>query len=99
MFLGKLDFRPNADAMRWFVNDVFESLGREVPGSQLFAVGAAPPDWLIRVGQHDQRVAVTGYVPDERPYLDRCAALVLPLRVGGGSAFNERQGQYCKCCQ
>jgi hypothetical protein len=21
------------------------------------------------------------------------------LRVGGGSAFNERQGQYCKCCQ
>jgi len=52
---------------------------------RLFAVGAAPPEWLVRVGQHDERVAVTGYVQNERPYLERCAALILPLRVGGGS--------------
>ena len=31
------------------------------------------------------RVAVTGYVEDERRYLTRCAALVLPVRTGGGS--------------
>jgi glycosyltransferase involved in cell wall biosynthesis len=28
---------------------------------------------------------VTGSVSDERPYLARCAALILPLRTGGGS--------------
>ena len=56
-----------------------------VPQARLFAVGASPPAWLVRAGQHDDRVAVTGYVADERPYLDRCAALILPLRFGGGS--------------
>jgi glycosyltransferase involved in cell wall biosynthesis len=56
-----------------------------VPQARLFAVGAAPPAWLVRIGQHDDRLAVTGYVEDERPYLERCAALVLPMRTGAGS--------------
>jgi glycosyltransferase involved in cell wall biosynthesis len=81
LFLGKLDFRPNAEALAWFVETVLPQLA-EV---RLFAVGAAPPGWLVKAGQHDDRVAVTGYVADERSYLARCAALVLPLQVGGGS--------------
>jgi glycosyltransferase involved in cell wall biosynthesis len=52
---------------------------------RLFAVGGTPPEWLVGTGQHDSRVAVTGYVDDERRYLARCGALVLPLRSGGGS--------------
>jgi glycosyltransferase involved in cell wall biosynthesis len=81
LFLGKFDFRPNAEALAWFIREV-------LPGgdaSRLFAVGGAPPKWLVRSGQRDQRIAVTGYVPDERPYLARCAALVLPVWTGGGS--------------
>jgi glycosyltransferase involved in cell wall biosynthesis len=81
LFLGKLDFRANTEALRWFVNDVLPGL----PTTRLFAVGGAPPAWLIDAGQHDDRIAVTGYVDDERPYLARCAALVLPFKTGGGS--------------
>jgi glycosyltransferase involved in cell wall biosynthesis len=85
LFLGKLDFRPNAEAVGWFVHDVLPSLVEAVPELRLFAVGASPPGWLVGTGQHDDRVAVTGYVDDERPYLNRCAALILPLRTAGGS--------------
>jgi glycosyltransferase involved in cell wall biosynthesis len=85
LFLGKLDFRPNAEAVGWFVRDVLRPLAALVPQARLFAVGAAPPAWLVRIGQHDDRLAVTGYVEDERPYLERCAALVLPMRTGAGS--------------
>ena len=60
-------------------------LFERVPAARLFAVGASPPRWLVEAGQHDDRIAVTGYVGDERPYLARCAALVLPLRTGGGT--------------
>jgi glycosyltransferase involved in cell wall biosynthesis len=81
LFLGKLDFRPNAEAVRWFLENVL-SAARDV---RLFAVGSAPPRWLVAAGQHDDRIAVTGYVADERAYLRRCAALVLPVRAGGGS--------------
>ncbi len=85
LFLGKLDFRPNAEALTWFVDDVLPSVVEVLPRVRLFAVGAAPPAWLVRAGQHDDRIAVTGYVTDERPYLDRSAALILPLRAGAGS--------------
>lgn len=81
LFVGKLDFRPNANAVRRLVRDVLPQL----PEARLFAVGAAPPQWLVRAGQHDPRIAVTGYVADERPYFARSAALVLPVQTGGGS--------------
>jgi polysaccharide biosynthesis protein PslH len=81
LFVGKLDFRPNADAVAWLIREVLPGLA----DARLFAVGAAPPQWLVRRGQHDARIAVTGYVLDERPYFARCAALVLPVRNGGGS--------------
>jgi len=85
LFLGKLDFRPNTEAAEWFVQDVLRPLFDSVPHARLFAVGAHPPRWLVEAGQHDDRLAVTGYVRDERVYLARCAALVLPLRTGGGT--------------
>jgi len=81
LFLGKLDFRPNAVGMEWFIRDVLP----HVPEARLFAVGEGPPEWLIDAGQHDDRIAVTGYVDDERAYIERCGALILPLRTGGGS--------------
>jgi polysaccharide biosynthesis protein PslH len=85
LFLGKLDFRPNAESADWFVRDVLRPLFDKVPTVRLFAVGAAPPKWLVEAGQHDDRIAVTGYVTDERSYLARCGALVLPMRTGGGT--------------
>jgi len=85
LFLGKLDFRPNAESAEWFVRGVLRPLFESVPAARLFAVGANPPRWLVEAGQHDDRIAVTGYVADERPYLARCAALVLPMLTGGGT--------------
>jgi polysaccharide biosynthesis protein PslH len=85
LFLGKLDFRPNAESAEWFVRTVLTPLFESVPEARLFAVGASPPRWLVQAGQHDDRIAVTGYVADERPYLARSAALVLPMRTGGGT--------------
>jgi polysaccharide biosynthesis protein PslH len=81
LFIGKLDFRPNADAVRWFLDHVMSAM----PNTRLFVVGAAPPKWLVQAGQRSDRVAVTGYVADDRPYVARASALVMPLRSGGGS--------------
>lgn len=81
LFVGKLDFRPNAEALRWFTGEVLQHL----PEARVFAVGARPPEWLVRLGQRDDRIVATGYVEGEQPYLRRCAALVLPLQVGTGS--------------
>jgi polysaccharide biosynthesis protein PslH len=81
LFVGKLDFRPNAEAIHWYLSRVHPRLSE----TRVFAVGAEPPRWLVARGQHDTRVAVTGYVTDERAYFERCAALILPMQTGGGS--------------
>ena len=85
LFLGKLDFRPNAEGLRWFIERVLPRVAEAMPQVRLFAVGDAPPAWLVQAGQHDPRIAVTGYVADERAYLQRCSVLLLPLHAGGGS--------------
>ena len=81
LFVGKLDFRPNATGLAWFLQTVLVHFS----DLRVFAVGAAPPPWLVRAVQHDDRIAVTGYVADERPYFARSAALILPVQTGGGS--------------
>jgi glycosyltransferase involved in cell wall biosynthesis len=85
LFVGKLDYRPNADAVRWLIEHVLPRVFSTVPKARLFVVGANPPEWLVKAGQHDDRIAVTGYVADERPYLERCCALLLPVQVAAGS--------------
>jgi polysaccharide biosynthesis protein PslH len=85
LFVGKLDYRPNAEAVAWLYETVLPGIFQAVPGARLFVVGANPPQWLVRAGQHDERIAVTGHVADERPYLARCAVLLLPVQVAAGS--------------
>ncbi|MBV9358546.1 MAG: glycosyltransferase [Chloroflexi bacterium] len=85
LFMGTLAFRPNAEAIARFARDVLPRLFRLRPEARLFVVGASPPCWLVRMGQQDDRIAVVGPVADERRYLARCSALVLPHTVGGGS--------------
>jgi glycosyltransferase involved in cell wall biosynthesis len=85
LFLGKLDYRPNAEAVRWLIDHVMGRVFAALPTARLFAVGANPPPWLVAAGQHDPRIAVTGHVPGERPYLERCSVLLLPLRVAAGT--------------
>jgi glycosyltransferase involved in cell wall biosynthesis len=48
-------------------------------------VGRNPPAWLRRRVAESPGIALHADVPDVRPYLARCAALVVPLRIGGGS--------------
>jgi glycosyltransferase involved in cell wall biosynthesis len=85
LFLGRLDYRPNVESLRWLVTEVLPRLFAWQPRARLFIVGAHPPAWLIAAGQRDDRIAVIGHVEDERPYLQRASALLLPLEVAAGS--------------
>lgn len=83
--LGTLHYPPNADGIRWFLRAVFPLIKREVPQATLTIVGKNPPRDLFRLAdRYAGDVSITGYVPDLRPYLNRAAVLVVPVRVGGG---------------
>jgi glycosyltransferase involved in cell wall biosynthesis len=87
LFPGTMDFRPNADAAIWFIEAILPRLVEAAPDVQCYFAGRRPRARLVRHGQRDPRIAVTGEVPSMTPYWERATVCVLPLQVGGGSRF------------
>lgn len=75
---------PNVDGVLWFANEVYPLVKREVPDATFAVVGARPPASVRRLAEQDPSIEVTGYVDDPRPYLEQTAALIVPVRAGGG---------------
>ncbi len=84
LFTGKMDFRPNVDAMLWFGQQVLPLIQKQRPGTTLAIVGQRPHPRL-NVLQDRPGVAITGYVDDVRPYIAGTSVYVAPLRLGGGT--------------
>jgi sugar transferase (PEP-CTERM/EpsH1 system associated) len=85
VFVGSMDWMPNIDAVTWFVTDVLPLVRRQVSDASLTIVGRDPTPTVRELVARVPGVTVTGTVPDVRPYLERAALVVVPLRVGGGT--------------
>lgn len=84
VFTGSMDWHPNEDAMRYFMDAILPLLRREVPEVSLTIVGRNPSPQL-REAAALAGATVTGTVDDVRPYIRRAAVYVVPLRIGGGT--------------
>lgn len=96
VFTGKMDFRPNVDAMLWFCDRVMPLIRRERPSVRLAIVGQRPHPRLKRLC-YVEGVTLTGWVPDVRPYLAGATVYVAPLRVGGGTRLKLAQAMAMGC--
>lgn len=84
VFTGKMDFRPNVDAMLWFCDGILPRLRASRPDVTLAIVGR-DPHGRVRALARRPNVTVTGYVDDIRPYVAGAQVYVVPLRMGGGT--------------
>lgn len=83
VFTGRMDYRPNIDAVCWFAAAVMPLLRARVSQAEFVIVGARPaPEVLALARQPGIRVA--GEVPDTRPFIAGAAACVAPLRIARG---------------
>lgn len=85
VFTGSMDWRPNQDGVRYFIEEVFPLIRKRLPQATFTVVGRKPPHWLTGMAELTDGVTVTGTVDDVRPYVARSSLYVVPLRVGGGS--------------
>jgi sugar transferase (PEP-CTERM/EpsH1 system associated) len=83
LFFGAIDYYPNTDGLRFFLDDVLPLLDSRVPRVQLSIVGRRPPEEIL--ARRGPTVQVTGAVDDVRPYLERAAVVICPLRLGSGT--------------
>ncbi len=78
-FIGPMDYRPNADAVRWLVGEVLPRIRRRLPRARLRLAGR---------GSERTRadgVDALGYVADAAAELRQADALIVPMRMGSGT--------------
>ncbi|MGE0486810.1 MAG: glycosyltransferase [Gammaproteobacteria bacterium] len=85
VFCGSMDWLPNEDGIRFFLESIAPQLDGLCPDWHLTVVGRNPSEWLRNAAADSGRVTLTGWVDDVRPYLERAAACIVPLRIGGGT--------------
>lgn len=83
LFTGTIRYFPNKDTVLYFYNEIFPLVKRAVPDVKFYVVGNYPPKNITKLALSGD-VVVTGHVEDVRPYFDKSAVFVCPLRSGSG---------------
>jgi glycosyltransferase involved in cell wall biosynthesis len=83
VYFGLLSTVPNIDAVTHFVQDIWPRIAAGRPDARLKIIGGRPPPSLLALA--GRGIEFTGFVPDLRPHLASAAAVVVPLRLGGGT--------------
>jgi len=85
VFTGSMDWLPNEDAMQYFIRELLPLVRKEIPDVTLTVVGRNPYASLVELSKSDKSIVVTGRVDDVRPYIEKAAVYVVPIRIGGGT--------------
>jgi glycosyltransferase involved in cell wall biosynthesis len=84
LFVGGFRHSPNADAVLWFVGEIWPRVLAAVPDARLTIAGSSPPPAIRQLAS--DAITVSGTISDEeliRRYREVTAAIV-PLRFGAG---------------
>src|SRR5262249_5496518 len=85
VFTGSMDWLPNEDAIRYFTEQIMPLIRQKISAVTLTVVGRNPYPALLELSKRDRSIVVTGRVDDVRPFIEKAAAYIVPLRVGGGT--------------
>lgn len=84
VFTGAPTYKPNYDAAESLCNAILPAVRAEIADVRLKITGSTEGTDVSALASTDG-VEFTGYVNDIRPLLSSAAALVVPLRFGGGT--------------
>jgi sugar transferase (PEP-CTERM/EpsH1 system associated) len=82
VFTGQMDYRPNVEAVQWFVEAVLPGIRRSQRAT--FAIVGRNPDAGVAALGRLPGVVVTGEVEDVRGWLAAASVVVAPLKLARG---------------
>ena len=83
VFTGQMDYRPNIEAVTWFVETILPHIRVVHPSARFAIVGRNPTD-AVKALARQPGVIVTGEVADVRGWLAAAAVVVAPLKLARG---------------
>jgi polysaccharide biosynthesis protein PslH len=84
-FPAMFAYAPNAAAALFLAREVVPRLATRFEDLRLVLVGRNPTPEMLDAAESDPRIAVTGAVPDVRPYVAESGAVPIPLFDGTGT--------------
>ena len=81
-FCGKMNYRPNIDAILWFIQNVLPLLRNKI---SILIIGANPTKELLKIqASFPNRIEITGFLEDVHTPIASCMASIAPMQTGGG---------------
>ncbi len=84
LITSRFDNEQSHFGVLWFLRNVWPLLRRRDPQLKVYLVGKNPSSVMQHIAKRDNRVIVTGWVEDLRPFLAKCKVYVCPVRTGSG---------------
>ncbi len=81
-FIGSLDWMPNIEGVKWFLDKVWPEMKQQFPQLTFHIAGRNTPDWLLKSNLRD--VIVHGEVEDAHEFINQHPIMVVPLQAGSG---------------
>lgn len=96
VFTGKMDYRPNMDAVIWFSKEILPEIQAIIPAVRFYVVGQRPHPEVEKL-RDLPGIQITGWVKDVQPFLHGAAIYVAPLRMGSGTRLKILEAMAAGC--
>ena len=80
--IGSMNWMPNEEGIRWFINDCLDAVVAKVPGFVFHLAGRHTPEWLKNL--KNKHIDVIGEVPDAKEFVANHDVAIVPLLSGSG---------------
>jgi glycosyltransferase involved in cell wall biosynthesis len=83
LYFGAINYFPNQEAVIYFIDHIFPLIRARRPQATFRIVGPGAPESVL--ARQGNGVEVVGMVDEVAPYIEQASAVVVPLRIGGGT--------------
>ncbi len=89
-FLGGLDWLPNQDGLKWFIEKVWRRVAQANNHVKFFIAGRNAPPWINNLDENG--VEAIGEVDDAKAFMNSKSIMVVPLFSGSGMRIKIIEG-------
>lgn len=80
--IGSMNWIPNEEGIRWFIEHVWEKVHVKFPALKFYLAGREMPEWLLNLNKPN--IVVVGEVEDAYRFISSKAIMIVPLLSGSG---------------
>ena len=88
--IGSMDWKPNEEAIKWFLKAIWPAIHAKFPNLNLYLAGRNMPEWLS--GLKMENVEVIGEIDDQLAFIRSKFVMIVPLQSGGGMRIKIIEG-------